>query len=616
MVNSAFSVESNVMDVSSTRNFSIIAHIDHGKSTLADRLLERTGAISSRHQVEQVLDRMDLERERGITIKAKAVTIFHERDGRRYQLNLIDTPGHVDFSYEVSRSMAACEGALLLVDAAQGIEAQTVANLYLALESGLEVIPVINKIDLAAARVDEVKEEIVHVMGIDPEHILCVSARDGVGVDDVFKAITERIPPPKGDPSAPARALIFDSVYDEYRGVIVYIRVMDGKISKRDHIKMLRTGGRYEVLDLGMFRPQMTPVDSLHTGEVGYLICNIKTLRDVHVGDTVTLSKYAEVTPLPGYKEPLPMVYCGLYPVNHAEVTNLRAALEKLQLNDSSFSFAPESSEALGFGFRCGFLGLLHMEIVQERLERESNVDVVQTAPNVTYEVVTSNNRVLRIEGPSDLPEPHEIAEFREPFARVNLVIPAEHIGNVMGLTEERHADYISTEYLGTQRVVLAYRMPLSELIFDFYDNLKSATRGYGTMDYEIEGFRPADLVRVDILIGDSLVDALSLITHRENAERKGRAIIKRLQKEIPRHLFEVGLQAAIGGKIIARENIKPLRKNVTAKCYGGDVSRKRKLLEKQKAGKKRMKRVGNVEIPQNAFLAVLKTGRDEQGRK
>ncbi|MFH1551222.1 MAG: translation elongation factor 4 [Planctomycetota bacterium] len=604
------------MDIASTRNFSIIAHIDHGKSTLADRLLERTGAISSRHQVEQVLDRMDLERERGITIKAKAVTIFHERNGRRYQLNLIDTPGHVDFSYEVSRSLAACEGALLLVDAAQGIEAQTVANLYLALESGLEVIPVINKIDLAAARVDEVKKEIVHIMGIDPDLILCVSAKDGAGVDDVFNAVVERIPSPKGDPSAPARALIFDSVYDEYRGVIVYVRVMDGRISKRDHIKMLRTGGRYEVLDLGMFRPQMVPVDSLNTGEVGYLICNIKTLRDVHVGDTVTLSKYADVTPLPGYKEPLPMVYCGLYPVNHAEVTNLRAALEKLQLNDSSFTFAPESSEALGFGFRCGFLGLLHMEIVQERLERESNVDVVQTAPNVTYEVVTTDRRVLRIEGPSELPEPHEIAEFREPVARVNLVMPAEHIGNVMGLTEERHADYISTEYLGTQRVVLAYEMPLSELIFDFYDNLKSATRGYGTMDYEIAGFRPADLVRVDILVGDSLVDALSIITRRDNAERRGRAIIKRLQKEIPRHLFEVALQAAIGGKIIARENIKPLRKNVTAKCYGGDVSRKRKLLEKQKAGKKRMKRVGNVEIPQNAFLAVLKTGRDEQGRK
>ncbi len=604
------------MKIENTRNFCIIAHIDHGKSTLADRLLERTGAVSRRQLVEQVLDSMDLERERGITIKAKAVTIFHEADGRRYKLNLIDTPGHVDFSYEVSRSLAACEGALLLVDAAQGIQAQTVANLYLAMEAGLEVIPVINKIDLASARIDEVKDEIVHLLGVDYDEIVCVSAKDGRGVDEIFDAIIHRVPPPQGDAQSPTRALIFDSVYDEFRGVIVYVRVVDGEINKRDTIKMLGTVGVYEVLELGTFRPNMTPTDSLATGDVGYLICNIKSLGDVRVGDTVVPAKAEGLEPLPGYEEPLPMVYCGLYPVNNAEVANLRAALEKLQLNDSAFTFSPESSEALGFGFRCGFLGLLHMEIVQERLERESNIDIVQTAPNVTYEILTDENEVLRIERPSDLPEPHKIREFREPFAKVSLIVPAEFIGNIMSLADERHGKYISIEYLGPQRVLLMYDMPLSEIIFDFYDNLKSGTRGYGTMDYEITGYRPERLVKLDILVGGIAVDALSQITHIDDSERKGRAIISKLKKEIPRHLFQVPLQAATGSKVIARENISPLRKNVLAKCYGGDVSRKRKLLEKQKAGKKRMKRVGNVEIPQSAFMSVLNAGREDQNKK
>ncbi len=604
------------MKIENTRNFCIIAHIDHGKSTLADRLLERTGAISSRNAVDQVLDRMDLERERGITIKAKAVTIFHEAEGHRYKLNLIDTPGHVDFSYEVSRSLAACEGALLLVDAAQGVQAQTVANLYLAMEAGLEIIPVINKIDLAAARVEEVKDEIVHLLGVERDEIISVSAKDGRGVDEIFDAIIHRVPPPQGNPQAPTRALIFDSVYDEFRGVIVYVRVVDGRISRRDTIQMLGITDIYEALELGTFRPQMVATKSLETGDVGYLICNIKSLGDVRVGDTVAPAKVSGIKPLPGYQEPLPMVYCGLYPVNNAEVANLRAALEKLQLNDSAFTFLPESSEALGFGFRCGFLGLLHMEIVQERLERESNIDIVQTAPNVTYEILTDEDKVVRIERPSDLPEPSKIRDFREPFAKVSLIVPAEFIGNIMSLADERHGKYLSTEYLGPKRVLLMYDMPLSEIIFDFYDNLKSGTRGYGTMDYEVVGYRPDRLVKLDVLVGGVAVDALSMITHADDAERKGRAIITKLKKEIPRHMFQVPLQAAVGSKVLARENISPMRKNVLAKCYGGDITRKRKLLEKQKAGKKRMKRVGNVEIPQAAFMSVLNAGREDQNKK
>ncbi len=602
------------MNESLIRNFCIIAHIDHGKSTLADRMLELTGAISPRHHADLVLDDMDLERERGITIKAKAVTIFHEKDGRRYQLNLIDTPGHVDFSYEVSRSLAACEGALLLVDASQGVEAQTVANLYLAVEGGLEVVPAINKIDLASAQLEEVAEQMRHIIG--SEEILRVSGKTGTGVKEVLDAIVDRVPPPKGKAAAaPLRALIFDSIYDEYRGVIVYVRVVDGEIKKGDRVWMLGRRDEYEVLELGTFRPDMAPAEALHTGEVGYIICNIKSLGDVRVGDTVALSGGRDVTSLSGYKEPLPMVYCGMYPTNNAEYHNLRKALEKLQLNDSSFTFLPQTSEALGFGFHCGFLGLLHMDIVQERLERESNVDIVQTAPNVTCEVVTTGGKTLRVERPSALPATQEIAEFREPVVRLDLIIPADSMGSLMKLMDERRGTYKSTEYLTETRVLLTYEVPLSEIIFDFYDKLKSATRGYGTMDYELIGYHAADLVRMNILIGGTPVDALSSIAHRDEAERRGRALIRRLKKEIPRHLFEIALQAEVDGRILARMNIKPLRKNVTAKCYGGDVSRKRKLLEKQKAGKKRMKHVGNVEIPQKAFMAVLDANAEAKGK-
>jgi GTP-binding protein LepA len=592
------------MDKSLIRNFCIIAHIDHGKSTLADRFLEITGAISTRGHVDQVLDAMDLERERGITIKAKAVTIFYTKDGTKYQLNLIDTPGHVDFSYEVSRSLAACEGALLLVDASQGVEAQTVANLYLAIDHGLEVIPAVNKIDLSSAQIEEVEEEIHHLMGA--EQILRVSGKTGYGVKEVLDTIVERVPPPKGDVDAPLRAMIFDSVYDEYRGVIVYVRVVDGKIRKGDHVTMLGIGKEYEVLELGTFRPQMTTAAELDTGDVGYIVCNIKSLVDVRVGDTVALTDRKEVKPLLGYKEPLPMVYCGVFPTNNAEYDNLRKALERLQLNDASFTFIPQTSEALGFGFHCGFLGLLHMDIVQERLERESNVEIVQTAPNVTYEVLTTEGNVVRVERPSMMPQRGAILEYREPVVRLNLLIPADSIGALMTLMEEKHGKYVSTEYLTPKRVLLTYEVSLAEIIFDFYDKLKSATHGYGTMDYEVIGYRAAELAKLNILVGGVPVDALSAIVHRDDAERRGRALIHRLKKEIPRHLFEVALQAEVDGKIVARENIKAFRKNVIAKCYGGDVTRKRKLLEKQKEGKKRMKHVGNVEIPQKAFMAVL----------
>jgi len=601
------------MDTSLIRNFCIIAHIDHGKSTLADRFLEITGAISTRGHVDQVLDAMDLERERGITIKAKAVTIFYNKDGTRYQLNLIDTPGHVDFSYEVSRSLAACEGALLLVDAAQGVEAQTVANMYLAIEGGLEVIPAVNKIDLAAAQIEEVEEEIHHLMGA--EHILRVSGKTGFGVKEVLDSIVARVPAPKGEVDAPLRAMIFDSVYDEYRGVIIYIRVVDGKLKKGDHVMMLGIKKEYEVLDLGTFSPQMTQGMELGTGEVGYIVCNIKSLVEVQVGDTVALSASRDVIPLPGYKEPLPMVYCGVYPTNNAEYDNLRKALEKLQLNDSSFTFAPQTSEALGFGFHCGFLGLLHMDIVQERLERESNVEIVQTAPNVTYEVLTLDGQVVRVERPSMMPARGSILEYREPVVRLDLLIPADSIGALMTLLEEKHGDYVSTEYLTPKRVLMTYEVSLAEIIFDFYDKLKSVTRGYGTMDYEVIGYRPADLAKMNILVGGVAVDALSAIVHRDDAERRGRALIHRLKKEIPRHMFEIALQAEVDGKIVARENIKAFRKNVIAKCYGGDVSRKRKLLEKQKEGKKRMKHVGNVEIPQKAFMAVLDVSAEGRGK-
>ncbi len=599
------------MNTKRIRNFCIIAHIDHGKSTLADRLLEYTRTLSSRELKEQVLDNMDLERERGITIKASAVTLTYTRDGKEYLLNFIDTPGHVDFSYEVSRSLAACEGALLLADASQGVEAQTVANTFLALEHDLEIVPAVNKVDLRQARPEEVIEEMEHTLGVLPEEVIRVSAKTGLGVEEVLDAIIDRVPPPGGDSAAPLRALIFDSVYDGYRGVIVYVRVFDGSLRPGDKIYMMKTNRTYEVTEVGIFKPKMTPTKVLGTGEVGYFVANIKAIQDVEVGDTVTTFKNKAQEPLQGYKKPLPMVYCGLYPTMDTDLVPLRAALEKLALNDSSFTFEPEQSPALGFGFRCGFLGLLHMEIVQERLERESNVNLIQTAPSVTYEILTKEGDVLIIDNPDKVPPVSEIEEFREPVVDVKIIFPVEYMGAVMKLAEERRGKYKETEYLSQKRVILVYKLPLAEMIFDFHDRLKSATRGYGTMDYTFIGYARADLVKLDILIAGKTVDALSSIAHRDNAYDRGRRSVKKLREEIPRQMFEVAIQAAIGSRVIARESIKPLRKNVTAKCYGGDVTRKRKLLEKQKAGKKRLKSVGSVEIPQEAFLSVMATNNE-----
>jgi GTP-binding protein LepA len=589
------------------RNFCIIAHIDHGKSTLADRILLLTGAVDARQFQDQMLDDMDLERERGITIKAKAVSLRYRRPDGEYRLNLIDTPGHVDFSYEVSRSLAACEGALLLVDASQGVEAQTIANAHLAIDADLAMVPVLNKIDMSAARPDEVIEEMVNSLGIRPEEVHRVSAKTGHGVPELLDIIVDRVPPPAGDPAAPLRALIFDAVYDEYRGVIVYVRLVDGSLRPRQQIRMMGTDRTYEVEEVGMFTPKMQSLPELRAGEVGYLTATIKTLGDIQIGDTVTERSRPASEKLPGYKEPLPMVYCGLYPTNNTDFERLRQALEKLRLNDSSFTFAPESSGALGFGFRCGFLGLLHMEVVEERLERESGVDIVQTAPNVTFEVLLQRGEIVRIESPTQLPDLSLVEEIREPLVRATIMVPSEYIGSVMTLMEGRRARYERTEYLSQARVILTYDMPLAELISDFHDRLKSLTRGYGTLDYDFRGYFPADLVKVQVLVNASPLDALSFICHRDVAESRGRRLLRKLKDEIPRHLFEVPLQAAIGGKVVARENIKALRKNVTAKCYGGDITRKRKLLERQKEGKKRMKHVGNVEIPQDAFLAVLK---------
>jgi len=597
------------MSAESIRNFCIIAHIDHGKSTLADRLLQRTEAISTRQFRDQVLDDMDLERERGITIKAKAVSLTYPYEGNRYELNLIDTPGHVDFSYEVSRSLASCEGALLLVDAAQGVEAQTVANLFSAWEAELTIIPVLNKIDLPNARPLEVISEMESTLGIDPDEVLWVSAKTGEGMEAVLHAVVNRIPPPKGNVDRPLRALVFDSVYDDYRGVITYVRVFDGHVRKGDHIRFMRISTVHEVLEVGNFKPAMTPCEMLSAGEVGYLIANIKSLEGVKIGDTVTIEgAHTLVSPLPGYKEPLAMVYCGLYPADTSEFEDLRKALSRLRLNDSSFTFEPEVSDALGFGFRCGFLGLLHMDIVQERLERESNVEVVQTAPTVTYQILTTDDELLMVYSPADLPEPTKIKELREPIMHTEIICPKESIGVVMALCEDRRGTYLKTEFLSPTKAMIEYKLPLSEVIFDFYDKLKSGTRGYGTLDYEFAEYRDSDLVKLDILIGGKKVDALSLIIHSSTADRRGRALVKRLRKEISRHLFEVPIQAAIGSRVIARETLRALAKNVTSKCYGGDVTRKRKLLEKQKAGKKRMKQVGNVSIPQRAFRAVLRS--------
>jgi GTP-binding protein LepA len=596
------------MDQKYIRNFSIIAHIDHGKSTLADRMLLRAGAITQREFRNQLLDTMDLERERGITIKASAVTIDYELDGQQYMLNMIDTPGHVDFHYEVSRSLAACEGVLLVVDSAQGVEAQTVANAHLATRGDLSIVPVVNKIDLPAARPDDTAMEIETLIGHPAEDCIYTSAKSGEGTDEMLRAIVEQLPPPTGDPEGKTRALIFDSSFDEYRGVVVYVRVTDGKLAVGDKIRMMGTKDVYTLSDMGKFCPKPTQVTSLSAGEVGYILANIRTVAAIHVGDTVTLENDQAAEQLPGYQPPQQMVFSDFYPGPGTQFPTLRDALDKLKLNDASLTYQAISSDALGFGFRCGFLGMLHMEIVQERLEREHNVEVVQTAPTVPYEVLDTKGEVFEVDSAGDLPDVNYLEELREPIVKVDLIVPAESIGGVMQLADDRRAIYLETEYLSSDRVILSYEFPLAEIIYDFYDKLKSATRGYGTMDYEVICFRTNDLVKLDILVNNEKVDALSVIVHRSKADARGRALIRRLRKEISRHMFEIPLQAAIGTKVIARETISALRKNVTAKCYGGDISRKRKLLEKQKAGKKRMKMVGNVEIPQKAFMAVLES--------
>ncbi|MEM8873451.1 MAG: translation elongation factor 4 [Planctomycetota bacterium] len=592
------------------RNFSIVAHIDHGKSTLSDRLLMRAGAITEREFRAQTLDDMDLERERGITIKASAVSINHQHNGENFLLNFIDTPGHVDFHYEVQKALQACEGAILVVDAAQGVQAQTVANAYAAIEADLEIIPVINKIDLPSARPEHMAEELEQVLGIDATECIYVSAKTGQGIDELIDRLCTQLPGPSGKADQPLRALIFDSLYDDYRGVVAYIRVVDGEIRKGQKIKFMGQGEReYVVSSLGRHTPKRTDIDALKTGEVGYVVANIKELGDVRIGDTITDADNPAPEALPGYEPVSQMVFCDFYPGGRTQYDELRDAMDRLVLNDSSFSFSPESSDALGFGFRCGFLGLLHMEIIQERLEREFNIEVVQTAPTVTYEIEKVDGEVFTIDAPSQLPDPSHIEEIREPFIRMAIMTPANGVGAIMKLCDDRRGEYKKTEYVGTERVILTYEIPLAEVIYDFYDRLKSATSGYGTMDYEVIGFRAGNLVRVDILVNGDRVDALSMICHRSNAEQRGRKLLVKLKGEIDRHLFEIPLQAAIGGKIIARETIKSVGKNVTAKCYGGDVSRKRKLLEKQKEGKKRMKRVGSVDIPQGAFLAILEAG-------
>ncbi len=596
------------------RNFSIIAHVDHGKSTLADRMLELTSTVEKRAMKEQLLDTMDLERERGITIKARAVAMHYAaQDGKTYLLNLIDTPGHVDFNYEVMKSLQACEGALLLVDASQGVEAQTVVNAHLAEQAELAVIPVLNKMDLTHARPEEVATEIEDAVCIPAEDAIAVSAKTGLNVDQVLAAIVEKIPPPVGDPDGKLQALIFDAEYNDYRGVVVYMRILHGTIKKGERIKMLGTGTDYEVLEVGRLTPEMSPEKTMGAGEVGYLISNIKRLQDVTIGDTITHEKVDErADALPGFRKAKPMVFCGFYPTNPGDFDALRKALEKLRLNDSSFDFEPETSDALGFGFRCGFLGLLHMEIIQQRLEREEDMDLVQTAPNVTYQIRFVTGEVKEIHSPAELPDPTHIQDYLEPMVKCNIVVPSTSIGAVMKLCTDRRGIYTATDHYGSQRVMLSFAMPFAEIIFDFHDRLKSLTRGYGTMDYEVQGYQEANLVKVRILVSGKEVDALSFICHRDVAESRGRKILKKLRKEIPRHMFEVALQAAIGGKIIARENIAALAKNVTAKCYGGDITRKRKLLEKQKAGKKRMRQVGNVEIPQKAFLVVLQSDEEK----
>ena len=591
------------------RNFCIIAHIDHGKSTLADRMLEKTGVLTQREMQDQILDNMDLEREKGITIKARAVKLVYKaKDGNEYIFNLIDTPGHVDFNYEVSRSLAACEGAILIVDAAQGVEAQTLANTYLAVDHNLEIVPVINKIDLPSARPDEIKQEIEDIIGIDAEDAPLISAKQGIGIEDVLEKVVEMIPAPSGNENAPLKALIFDSYYDSYKGAIAYVRVFDGELSVGDTVRFMATGKEFPVVEVGHLSPLGSiPCQTLKAGEVGYIAASIKTVSDARVGDTVTNAEKPAIEPLPGYKKVNPMVYCGVYPADGSKYGDLRDALEKLQLNDAALSFEAETSVALGFGFRCGFLGLLHMEIIQERIEREYNLDIVTTAPSVIYRVTKTNGEVVMIDNPTNLPSPSEIEFMEEPVVKADIMLPTDYVGNIMDLCQERRGTFKDMQYLDKTRVVLHYEMPLNEIIYDFFDALKSRTKGYASLDYEMLGYQRSELVKLDMLLNGEVVDALSFIVHTDKAYSRGRKIAEKLKESIPRQLFEIPIQAAIGNKIIARETVKALRKDVLAKCYGGDITRKKKLLEKQKEGKKRMRQVGTVEIPQEAFMSVLK---------
>lgn len=595
------------MDQNKIRNFSIIAHIDHGKSTLADRILELTDTVSSREMHDQLLDSMELEQERGITIKLNAVQLLYKaKDGNEYTFHLIDTPGHVDFTYEVSRSLAACEGAVLVVDAAQGVEAQTLANVYLAIDNDLEIIPILNKIDLPNADPEKYKQEIEDVVGLDTSNIVYTSAKNGIGIEDLLEEIVKSVPAPSGDPNKPLKALIFDSYYDQYRGVMISVRIFDGEVKVGDKIRFIASGSDYEVIELGINSPKEIKKNKLSAGEVGWISASIKNIQDIQVGDTITLTNNPTPEPLPGYKKQKPVVFSGIYPIDSAKYNDLREALEKLQLSDSSLEFEPETSQALGFGFRCGFLGLLHMEIIQERLEREYNLELIATAPSVVYEVIKTNKEKIIVENPTKLPEPQVIEKILEPYVKANIMVPTDYVGNIMDLCQKKRGTYINMNYIDETRVTIEYEMPLGEIVFDFFDQLKSITKGYASFDYDMIGYKENKLVKLDILINGEVVDALATIMHKDFAYSRGKVVIEKLKEIIPRQQFEVPIQAAIGNKIIARTNIKAMRKNVLAKCYGGDVSRKRKLLEKQKQGKKRMKQVGSVEIPQEAFVAVL----------